>query len=373
MTTAPKTTAFYFDESCFWHFGGNYASVARVGGLVQPAVGGGLPENPETKRRLKNLMDVTGLSAELDCRSAPSATREMLERVHPVTYLDAFKEMSDADGGEMGLRTPFGTGGYEIAAQSAGLASAALASVLSGEHENAYALSRPPGHHCLPDYPMGFCLLNNIGIAIREAQAAQPDLRVAVVDWDVHHGNGTEAVFYDDPSVLTISMHQEHNFPLDKGDAQDRGAGAGEGFNVNIPLCPGAGDDAFLYAYDRIVRPRLAAFKPDVIIVACGFDASGADPLSRTLAGSFTFDALTERVMTDAKALCQGKLVLVHEGGYSEVHVPFCGHAVLQRMAGSDTSAPDPLADRMRAHQPNARATAFHRGVIDDIAAIHGV
>lgn len=367
------TTAFYFDESCFWHFGGNYASVVRVGGLVQPLTGGGLPENPETKRRLKNLMDMTGLSAELDCRSAPSATREMLERVHPASYLDSFKAMSDADGGEMGLRTPFGPGGYEIAAKSAGLAVAALGSVMSGTHKNAYALSRPPGHHCLPDYPMGFCLLNNIGVAIRAAQAATPGLRVAVVDWDVHHGNGTEAVFYEDPSVLTISMHQEFNFPNDKGGAEDRGAGAGAGFNVNIPLCPGAGDDAFLYAYDRIVRPRIAAFNPDVIIVACGFDASGVDPLSRTLAGSFTFDALTERVMADADALCGGRLLLVHEGGYSEVHVPFCGHAVIQRMAGSAISAPDPLEMRVRAHQPNERANAFHRSVIDDTAAIHGI
>jgi acetoin utilization deacetylase AcuC-like enzyme len=367
------TTAFYFDESCFWHFGGNYASVVRVGGLVQPLTGGGLPENPETKRRLKNLMDMTGLSEELDCRSAPSATREILQRVHPASYLDSFKAMSDADGGELGLRTPFGPGGYEIAAKSAGLAVAGLASVMSGAHANAYALSRPPGHHCLPDYPMGFCLLNNIGVAIRAAQAAALGLRVAVVDWDVHHGNGTEAVFYDDPSVLTISMHQEFNFPNDKGGAKDQGEGPGAGFNVNIPLCPGAGDDAFLYAYDRIVRPRLAAFKPHVIIVACGFDASGVDPLSRTLAGSFTFDALTERVMADADALCGGKLLLVHEGGYSEVHVPFCGHAVIQRMAGSSISAPDPLEARIRAHQPNERANAFHRSIIDDAAALHGV
>ena len=367
------TTAFYFDESCFWHFGGNYASVARVGGLVQPQTGGGLPENPETKRRLKNLMDVTGLSAELDCRSAPPATREMLERVHPSSYLDSFKAMSDEDGGEMGLRTPFGPGAFEIAAQSAGLAVGALASVLSGEHKNAYSLSRPPGHHCLPDYPMGFCLLNNIGIAIRAAQAATPGLRVAVVDWDVHHGNGTEAVFYDDPSVLTISMHQEHNFPMDKGGVEDQGEGDGLGYNVNIPLCPGAGDDAFLYAYDSIIRPRLTAFAPDVIIVACGFDASSIDPLSRMMAGSFTFNSLTERVMADADALCGGKLLLVHEGGYSELHVPFCGHGVIQRMAGSSTEAPDPLADRMRAHQPNDRARAFHRSIIDDLATQLGL
>lgn len=367
------TTAFYFDEKCFWHFGGNYASVARVGGLVQPLTGGGLPENPETKRRLKNLMDVTGLSAELDCRSAPVASREDLLRVHPSSYLDAFKKMSDEEGGELGLRTPFGPGAYEICALSAGLAKGAVASVLSGEHKNAYALSRPPGHHCEPDSPMGFCLMANIAIAIEAARTATPGLRVAVVDWDVHHGNGTQAIYYDDPNTLTISMHQEFNFPLDKGSVGERGTGAGEGFNINIPLSPGAGDDAFLYAYDRIVRPKLADFKPDLIIIACGFDASGIDPLSRTLAGSFTFAALTERAMADADTLCGGKLVMVHEGGYSEVHVPFCGHAVLEVMADSTAKAPDPLADRMRAHQPREKATAFHRSVVDDVAAGWGL
>ena len=366
-------TAFYWDEKCFWHFGGNYVSVAKVGGLVQPLPTGGLPENPETKRRLKNLMDVTGLSAELDCRSAAPASDDDLRLVHPQSYLTDFKTLSDADGGEVGLRTPFGPGAYEICQQSAGLAIAAVESVLNGEHKNAYSLSRPPGHHCLPDNPMGFCLFANIAIAIRAARRTRPDLRVAVVDWDVHHGNGTEAIFYDDPNVLTVSMHQEGNFPPDKGDAEDRGTGAGEGYNVNIPLAPGAGDDAFVYAYDRIVRPKLRDYKPDLIIIACGFDASGVDPLSRTIAGSFTFDALIQRALEDADALTGGKLVTVHEGGYSELHVPFCGHIVIQRMAGSETSAPDPLADRMRYHQPRGKALAFHRDWIDDIAAVHGL
>ena len=126
---------------------------------------------------------------------ADPATREDLLRVHPADYLDAFKSLSDAGGGEMGRRTPFGPGGYEVAAQSAGLAKSALAAVIRGEVNNAYALSRPPGHHCLPDYPKGFCLLNNIGIAIEAAKAAGLAQRFAVLDWDVHHRNGTEAVF----------------------------------------------------------------------------------------------------------------------------------------------------------------------------------
>ena len=275
------TTAFFTDERCFWHGGGNYALTLPVGGLVQP--GGGLPENPETKRRLKNLLEVTGLLRELDVRSAAQATRDELLRVHPGAYLDAFKAASDAGGGELGLRTPFGRGGYEIAALSAGLATGALAAVLRGQAKNAYALSRPPGHHCLPDWPNGFCLLNNIAVAIRAAQAHGLALRIAVVDWDVHHGNGTEAVFLSDPEVLTISIHQERNYPLDTGLADQRGQGRGHGFNINIPLPPGTGHANYLEAMERIVLPALARFRPEAIVVACGYDAAAVDPLGRML------------------------------------------------------------------------------------------
>ncbi len=360
-------TAFYWDEKCFWHSGGNYAGVTPVGGLVQPLVSGGLPENPETKRRLVNLMNVTGLLAELDCRSAGPVGEEDLLRVHPRDYLNEFKRMSDAGGGELGLRTPFGPGGYDIAALSAGLVKEALFDVLSGNHRNAYALSRPPGHHCLPDNPMGFCLLANIAIAIEAAFAAKTVGRVAVVDWDVHHGNGTEAIFIDRPDVLTISLHQENNFPRDSGGVQVRGTGPGEGFNMNIPLAPGCGHQAYLHAFDRLVLPALERFAPDVIVVACGFDASGVDPLSRMLATSRTFEAMTTGLMTLADELCDGRLVMAHEGGYSEVHVPFCGHAVIRALAGSSIQAADPLDDRITGHQPSARVSAMQCQWIDEL------
>lgn len=345
-------TGFFTDERCFWHGGGNYVLTAPAGGLVQP--GGGLPENPETKRRLKNLLEVTGLMRELAVRSAPEATRDDLLRVHPAHYLDTFKAASDAGGGELGLRTPFGRGGYEIAALSAGLVKAALLAVLRGDLDNAYALSRPPGHHALPDWPNGFCLLNNIAIAIRAAQDAGLARRIAVVDWDVHHGNGTEAVFWRDPEVLTISLHQERNYPLDTGDAAARGEGKGHGFNINVPLPPGTGHDNYLEATDRIVLPALHRFRPEAIVVACGYDASAFDPLGRMLATAETFRALTERVKSAAAALCGGRLVLVHEGGYSEMHVPFCGHATIEALAGSRIRAPDPLAEALAARQPGA-------------------
>jgi acetoin utilization deacetylase AcuC-like enzyme len=361
------TTGFYWDERCFWHGGGNYAFTLPVGGLVQP-MQGGLPENPETKRRLLNLIRVSGLDRHLHMQGAAPATREDLARVHPESYLRAFKALSDAGGGELGLRAPFGPGGFEIAALSAGLCIAALTDVLTGRLRNAYALSRPPGHHCLPDWPNGFCLLANLAVAIRAAQANGHAKRFAVVDWDVHHGNGTEAIFYEDPDVLTISLHQDRNYPMDTGAVHDRGVGAGLGANLNIPLPPGTGHSGYLMAIDRLVIPALEAFKPDVIIIACGLDAAAFDPLGRMLASADTFRQMTKAVMQAADNLCGGRLMMAHEGGYSEVYVPFCGHAVLEEMSGAPPLAPDPYADILARRQPDARFDAYLAGILAEQA-----
>lgn len=372
QTAKVPRTGFWWDERCFWHSGGSYAFLMPVGGLVQPLAAGGIPENPETKRRLKNLLQVTGLIEELSVRSAAGATDEDLRRVHPASYLDEFKRLSAGKGGELGERTPFGPGGFEIAALSAGLATEALRSVLTGDQRNAYALSRPPGHHCLPDKPMGFCLLANIAIAVEAAFAEKRAERVAVIDWDVHHGNGTEAIFYERSDVLAISLHQENNYPRDMGKVEHRGAGAGEGYNINIPLVPGTGHEGYLHAFERIVLPALRAYRPDVIVVACGFDASGVDPLSRMLATAGTFAEMTRMTMEAADDLCGGRLLLVHEGGYSEAHVPFCGHAVIARLASSAIDAPDPLKVRLDFQQPNADFLAYQKGLIDRMAAFFG-
>ncbi|MDX8347584.1 class II histone deacetylase [Cognatiyoonia sp. IB215446] len=361
------TTGFFWDERCFWHGGGNYAGILPVGGLVQP-LDGGLPENPETKRRLKNLIEVTGLAHDLSFQGADPASHEDLLRVHPASYLSEFKALSDAGGGELGRRTPFGPGGYEIAALSAGLAKSALAAVLQGKHKNAYSLSRPPGHHCLPDYPNGFCLLNNIGIAIETAKAAGLADRFAVLDWDVHHGNGTEAVFYDRDDVLTISLHQDRNYPMDTGAFADRGSGAGEGCNLNIPLPPGTGHKGYLVAMERLALPAIRTFKPDVLIIACGYDAAANDPLGRMLATAETFTQMTRQVMALAGDICGGKLVMVHEGGYSETYVPFCGHNVLQEMSGSAIHAPDPFAEIFPLRQPDTEFDAYLDGLIGKMA-----
>ncbi len=162
---------------------------------------------------MKNLMDVSGLTPQLALRSAAPASLEDLRRIHPDSYLERFKAISDNGGGMLGKEAPLGPGSYEIACLSAGLACAAVEAVLEGELDNAYSLSRPPGHHCLPDQSMGFCFLANIPIAVERAKAQLGLGKVAIIDWDVHHGNGTQHIYLQRDDVLTISLHQDGCFP----------------------------------------------------------------------------------------------------------------------------------------------------------------
>lgn len=360
-------TAFFFDELSLWHCAGLHALTIPVGGWVQPPATAGHAESPETKRRLKNLMDVSGLTRQLDVRSAVPASEEDLLRVHTQRYLEQFKALSDAGGGMLGPHAPIGAGSYEIAKLSAGLAIAAVECVLLGEASNAYSLSRPPGHHCLADQAMGFCFLANIPVAIEAAKFRHGLGRVVVVDWDVHHGNGTQSIYEQRGDVLTISLHQQGCFPAGYSGETDRGQGEGWSTNFNVPLLPGSGDDAYLYAMDKLIIPAIERFEPELIVVACGYDANAVDPLARMLLHSESFRAMTQRMRDLADRVCGGRLVLVHEGGYSESYVPFCGLATLEALSGVRTDVIDPMLEFIQAQQPNPQACAFQRGLLDTL------
>lgn len=362
------TTGFFFDELCFWHSAGMHALVLPVGGWVQPPAAAGFAESPETKRRLKCLMDVSGLSRQLMLRTAEPASESDLLRVHPEAYLQRFKALSDAGGGELGANAPIGPGTYEIAKLSAGLAIAAVDSVMSGEVGNAYSLSRPPGHHCLAEQAMGFCFLANIAIAIEAAKAKHGLGRVAIIDWDVHHGNGTQSIYEQRDDVLTISLHQENCFPPGYSGVEDRGLGKGLGFNLNLPLPAGSGHDAYLQAMQDIVVPALERFAPELIVVACGYDANGVDPLARMLLHSDSFRAMTALLKEAAERHCDGRLVMVHEGGYAEAYVPFCGLAVLEEMAGIRTVVEDPMLPLLQLQQPGPEVSLFLREYVERLA-----
>ncbi len=367
-------TAFFHDERCLWHStAGLFALVTPVGGWVQPPAGAGLAESPESKRRAVSLLQVSGLAGKIDLRSAPAASDDDLRRVHPAAYLEQFKTLSDAGGGELGPFAPFGPGSFDIARVSAGLAAHAVDTVMRGEYRNAYSMSRPPGHHCLPDQPMGFCLLNNIAIAVEKARAEHGLKRVVVLDWDVHHGNGTQHIFYQRDDVLTISLHQEGCFPPGYSGADECGEGGGEGYNINVPLLPGGGHEAYQYAMARMVIPAIERFAPELIVVAAGYDANGFDPLARMLLHSESYRSLTEQVMALADHHCDGRLVVVHEGGYAESYVPFCVHAVIEALSGEATAVEDQMLEMFQQWQPNPRFDALQREIIDEMAALHGL
>lgn len=334
------STAFVFHELYLWHDTGNSALFFPPGLTVQP---GDHAENPETKRRMKNLLEVSGITDHLKMLKPRRATEDELARFHTRAHIDRIKRMSAEGGGDASELTPFGPGSFEIAQLAAGGAIVAMDAVLSGGSKNAYALIRPPGHHALADLGMGFCLFGNAAVAIEHARAVHGLERVAVIDWDVHHGNGTQAAFFADPDVLTISIHQDNLFPAGSGALAERGEGAGFGLNLNVPLPPGCGNGAYLEAVGRVVLPALDRFRPDLVVVACGFDASGADPLGRMMVSSEGYRAMTALVMEAADRLCDGRVVMTHEGGYSAAYVPYCGLAVLEALSGVRAGIDDPF------------------------------
>jgi acetoin utilization deacetylase AcuC-like enzyme len=337
-------TGFVWHERYAWHNTGRQAGTffADASGWLEP----NLPhrENADGKRRIVHLLEATGLLDQLQRIPPRLATEGEITRLHDPVYVSRIREQSEAWGGDGGDGdTPFGRGSYEVALLAVGGVMAAVDAVLDGQITNAYALVRPPGHHAVADMGMGYCLFGNIALAARHAQVVRGLRRLAIVDWDVHHGNGTQDFFYDDPTVLTISLHQDNNFPLDSGAVTSNGAGAGAGANINVPLPPGSGRGAYNAAFERVVVPALDRFEPELILVASGFDASAMDPLGRMALPSGAYKGLTRYVLDAADRHCDGRLVLAHEGGYAEELVPFCGLAVLEELSGIQTDCQDTI------------------------------
>ena len=341
-------TGLVWHERLMWFDAGTFAGPMRATGWIQP---GEASENPEAKRRIKNLLDVSGFARHLTPITPEAATEADIRRVHTESHIAQVKELSAGNGGQLGFSAFTGPGGYEIALLAAGATMAATEAVIAGRVDNAYALVRPPGHHAGLSGSMGFCIFNNIAVAIRAAQARHGVGRVAIVDWDVHHGNGTQAVFYDDPTVLAISLHQEGVFPQAAqppfGAITEMGSGKGVGSTINVPLPAGSGTGAYRTAFDRIVLPALNDFKPDMIFVACGLDAGNHDALGRMTLGPEDFRWMIQAVMSAAKALCGGRLVLSHEGGYHAPSAPFLALPIFEALSGKLSGIDNPIANRM--------------------------
>jgi acetoin utilization deacetylase AcuC-like enzyme len=362
-------TGFVWHERYAWHDARGLLDLFDRSALFEPEPS---LENATTKRRLRNLIDASGLLANLIEVEPRAATDDELARVHSRDYIDRVRSASRGLGGDAGGSTPFGRWTYEIAALAAGGCLAAVDAVLAGRVQNAYALVRPPGHHAGPSGGCGYCVFNNAAVAARHLRQARDVERVAIVDWDVHHGNGTQETFWSDPAVLTISVHQEDLFPPGSGLVGEVGEGDGAGATINVPLPAGAGRAAYLDVLDRVVIPALERFAPQFILVACGLDAGMLDPLGRMNLTSECFAMMTSRVAGAAAALCGSRLVLCHEGGYSSTYVPYCGLAVVERLAGVRTDVIDPwLTDARQVRELPLRA--HEREAIDQAVAHAGL
>lgn len=364
-------TGYLYHEIFGWHDTGSNAGLfgADPAAGLQPYMH---LENAETKRRLHELVVVSGLIDRLERVRPRHASEEEILKVHTRDHLERIKAESRwPKGGDAGDGfSPFGKGGYEISALAAGGVVTMVEAVVNGDVTNGYALVRPPGHHAVAGSGMGFCVFGNLAIAARHARDVLGVGRIAVVDWDVHHGNGTQSFFYGDPDVLTISLHQDNCFPPDSGALTERGDGAGFGYALNVPLPPGTGDGGYLYAMDQVVAPALQRFQPDLILVASGFDGSAMDPLARQLLTSEGYRTMTRRLMEVAGDLCGGRIAMSHEGGYNPVYVPFCGLAVIETLAGAEPFADPflPVVSGMAGQdlQPHQKA------LVDEVAALVG-
>jgi acetoin utilization deacetylase AcuC-like enzyme len=295
------STGLVYDERYLWHY---------------PSMGH--PERPERLEALMAGLHTAGLLERLVPIPARPAGREELERVHDPDYLDLARwEIVDQ-------RRPFLSTGdtevcpdtWEVALQAAGGVLAAVDAVASGDLANAFCAVRPPGHHATPDRGMGFCVLNNVALAARHAQQRHGLERVLVVDWDVHHGNGTQETFYREGSVFYFSTHQWPFYP-GTGSVQETGEGPGAGTTLNIPLPAGSGDTELLAAFTERLQPAAEAFRPDLVLISAGFDARTGDLLGGLEVTDEGFVRLTRIVQRIAAHHAGGRIVSVLEGGYT--------------------------------------------------------
>jgi acetoin utilization deacetylase AcuC-like enzyme len=266
---------------------------------------------------------------------------------HTAAYLAELKEADEA-GRWFGRTTYLPAGGMRGVRLAAGAAIEAARDVAAGRERIAYALVRPPFHHAQPDRADGYCFVNGVGLAALAAIDAGCK-RVAIIDWDVHHGNGTQEGFYDRDDVLTISLHMDHGSwgaaaHPQTGGVEEIGVRAGEGFNLNLPLTFGAGDHAYALAFERCVEPVVRKFAPDLLVLANGQDANQFDPNGRQMLTMAGFHHLASRLRGLANELSGGRIAVTQEGGYNVAYAPFCAYAVAAGLIGRDLEIPDPLA-----------------------------
>jgi acetoin utilization deacetylase AcuC-like enzyme len=306
------------------------------------------PETPQRLVSIYEMLDNPDMAWKYTGIDARYATREELERVHRPGFIDFIARTAGETMTMLDADTVATADTYDTARLAAGGVMNAIDSVVYGETDNAFALVRPPGHHAQASEAAGFCIFNNIAIGARHAMARHGMERILIVDWDLHHGNGTQDIFYEDRQVLYCSTHQSPAYP-GTGGLHETGKGLGLGYTINIPLHPGADDAFYVRVFREIICPVARMFRPDAILVSAGFDIYVGDPLGEMKVTPEGFACMTRVLLNLADECCKGRLVLVLEGGYNVQGLAKSVRAVLQELLG-ETCATEETLNRMMAN-----------------------
>ena len=295
------------------------------------------PESPSRLRAIMREMKKSGILENQKCRlvEPETAGTKDLQLVHDINYIKQIQHFCSCGGGLLDKEDTMVSGrSYDVARLAAGGALKAADLVMAGKYRNAFAFVRPPGHHAGRDYPMGFCVFNNVALAAAYLQERFSLDRVLILDIDAHHGNGTQEIFYQSSRVLYVSLHEDPiEFPL-TGFADEVGEKEGQGYSVNIPLPYGTDDKTYLRAFNEIAAPIINQYKPQFILVSTGFDNHHADPIGNLSLSAFTYTKIFDTLLESATKFCQGKVVAVLEGGYSLRFLGKMACAVTAKMAG---------------------------------------
>ena len=296
--------------------------MARVGYIrhddyLNHDTGVGHPERADRLEAIDRRLEESGVLQNLVLIEPEKAEISWLERVHAPTHVANVKERCEKNLDDMGdEETMIAPASFDVARLAVGGIFKAVDALMGNAVDSAFCAVRPPGHHAEYDRAMGFCLFNNVAIAARYIQETYQLDRVAIIDWDVHHGNGTQHIFERDPSVFYFSTHQFPHYPWYSGSHEETGVGPGQGTNLNVPLSAGTGDQQQFEAFDQHLLPAMEEFNPDFVIISAGFDAHSDDPLSALQVTESGFADLTRRLKSLAAAHAGGRLVSVLEGGY---------------------------------------------------------
>src|ERR1700730_15149274 len=338
-------TGLIFDERYLRHDPGTQATVRMRQGSFETSPEGH-PSSTSITKRIKEFLDGTGLTAMMQPVPARAASDDELAIYHTREYIkgvSAHVQGGPMQGawGEIESDTPLSSGSFDAAVYAAGGSMNGVQAIMQGEVRNAYALLRPPGHHAMSNRAMGFCIFNNAVIAAHYARNTFGLERVMIVDWDVHHGNGTQDAFYADPGVLFVALHQHNCYPKLSGELEQVGSGAGAGYTVNIPLPAGTGDRGYRAAFEQLVIPVGLQYRPQLIIIAAGQDANWLDPLAQNMLTMAGFRTISTLMLDLAEEICDGRLLMLQEGGYSVAYVPYCTVAAVEPLVGVDAGLVD--------------------------------